>query len=256
MKVLFLGDIVGRPGRRALKNWLPEFREKNKIDFVIAQGENLASGAGLTIKTFEEAISAGIDFLTGGNHTLARQEFWPFLDDKKIKVLRPENINKKLPGRGVAEVKIGKNKLTIISLQGQAFMPQNDIQATDAFVEVEKILKRVSPDSLKIVDFHAEATSEKEAMGFYLDGKVDVVLGTHPHVLTNDLRTLPKGTLYLSDVGMVGPLNSIIGITELEKIQKYFPKFETKFEDSPVLINGLLIEFGKKTKGTLIKEII
>ncbi|MEK7097686.1 MAG: TIGR00282 family metallophosphoesterase, partial [Patescibacteria group bacterium] len=182
LKILFIGDIVGKPGRRAVAHFIPEIKKEEGIDFVIANGENLAAGKGMTFEKYDEMIKAGVDYFTSGNHIWNNSDFIPCLNDEKIKVLRPANYPASSPGRGSVLVEAGGVKLAIINLQGRVFM-KDDIESP--FIVGKNIVEDYR-DSVIIIDFHAEATSEKMAFGYYLDGYVSVVLGTHTHVQTAD----------------------------------------------------------------------
>ncbi len=203
MLVLFIGDIIGRPGRWATREILPELREQLSLDMVIANAENTAGGLGLTPATAEELFATGVDVLTSGNHIWAQKEILPYLD-RDVPVLRPLNYPTGVPGRGYIIVK----PAMIVNLIGRTFMGNFDCP----FRAMDKLLAEVKPrPSVIIVDFHAEATSEKVALGHYLDGRVSAVLGTHTHVGTIDAQLLPRGTAYVTDVGMTGPIDSVIG---------------------------------------------
>ena len=216
LKILFIGDVVGRPGRRAVSLFLAE--NKDKYDLVVANGENLAAGKGMTFDKYQEMISAGVDYFTSGNHIWNNDDMIPYLDDEKVKVLRPANYPETSPGRGYAEIilKNGK-KVLLLNLLGRVFM-RDDIE--DPFV-IGKNIADEHHGEIIIVDFHAEATSEKMALGYYLDGKVTAVLGTHTHVQTADEKILPEGTAFISDVGMTGPENSVLGVKKEIIIEKF-----------------------------------
>ncbi|MFC1874977.1 TIGR00282 family metallophosphoesterase [Chloroflexota bacterium] len=203
MLVLAIGDIIGKPGRQAVKELLPGLKEQRSVDFVIANGENVAGGIGLTPATAEELLTAGVDVITSGNHIWAQKEIIPCLDSK-IPVLRPLNYPPGVPGRGYIVV----NNIVVVNLIGRTFIGNFDCP----FRAMDKLLAELAPElKIIIVDFHAEATSEKVALGRYLDGRVSAVLGTHTHVGTIDAQLLPKGTAYVTDIGMTGPSDSIIG---------------------------------------------
>ena len=203
MLVLVIGDIIGKPGRQAVKELLPGLKERRGVDFVIANGENVAGGIGLTPATAEELLKAGIDVITSGNHIWAQKEIIPCLDSK-MPVLRPLNYPPGVPGRGY----IVANNIVVVNLIGRTFIGNFDCP----FRAMDKLLAELAPElKIIIVDFHAEATSEKVALGRYLDGRVSAVLGTHTHVGTIDVQLLPKGTAYVTDIGMTGPNDSIIG---------------------------------------------
>jgi len=203
MLILAVGDIVGRPGRKAVQKLLPDLRQQYKLDLVIANGENAAGGFGLTLPTANELLDAGVDVLTSGNHIWAQKEIIPHLDSE-MPILRPLNYPPGVPGKGY----IINNQAMVVNLIGRTFIGNFDCP----FRAMDKLLVEVKPKPVVIiVDFHAEATSEKVAMGRYLDGRVSAVLGTHTHVGTIDIQLLPQGTAYTTDIGMTGPVDSIIG---------------------------------------------
>ncbi len=245
IKILFIGDIVGRPGRRAVCQFLAE--NKGKYDFVIANGENLAAGKGMTFPKYEEMIQCGVNFFTSGNHIWNNDEFIPYLDDKKVKVIRPANYPESAPGRGSAEIKLKNGKkLLILNLQGRVFM-KDDIE--DPFVIGKNVIDEYSKNYIIIVDFHAEATSEKIALGYYLDGKVAAVLGTHTHVQTADEKILAGGTAFISDVGMSGPENSVLGVKKEIIIEKFLTQLPLshKVATGNSLFNAVELEVNPKT---------
>lgn len=212
MKILVVGDIVGKPGRKAATALAGLLREEYRADMVIANGENAAGGLGITPEIAEELLGAGIDVLTSGNHIWAQKEIIPFLDGQ-MPVLRPLNYPAPAPGRGY----IVKNGVAVVSLIGRTFM-NNFVDCP--FRAMDKLIPELKTPVI-IVDFHAEATSEKVALGRYLDGRVSAVLGTHTHVGTIDTMILPKGTAYVTDIGMVGPVDSIIG-DEVDSVLHHF----------------------------------
>lgn len=250
MNILFIGDIVGRTGRQAVKKILPDLKKERKIDFVIANGENLAGGLGMTFETYREMSDCGIDYFTSGNHIWKKQDFIPYLDHKDIHVIRPANYpDPNIPGKGFVELFIKKEKLWLINLLGNVFM---DEYISNPFWEIDKILSPLTShcSHLIIVDFHGEATSEKVTLGHYLDGKVSAVIGTHTHIPTADGRILPKGTAYITDVGMVGALNSSIG-DEVEPIIRHFKTglpFKLEVASGPAIFSAVLIQIDSKTK--------
>ncbi len=213
MLILMIGDIIGQPGRQAIYQFLPDLQEQYAFDMTIANGENTAGGFGLTSAIAVELIEAGIDVLTSGNHIWAHKEIIPYLDDE-LPILRPLNYPPGVPGRGY----LISRQIMVVNLMGRTFM--NDIDCP--FRAMDKLLNELEPKPpVIVVDFHAEATSEKMAMGRYLDGRVSAVLGTHTHVGTIDAQILPQGTAYVTDIGMVGPVNSIIG-DEIESVMQRF----------------------------------
>ena len=234
IRFLFLGDIIGKPGRRGVKKNLPSLKKRYHPDFIIANGENAAGGIGLTEKVGRELL-AQIDLLTTGNHIWDKKEVMDYLD-REPRVIRPENYPLPCPGRGAAVLKKESGiKAAFLNLQGRVFMEPVDCPFQSAEKKIE-ILR--TETSVVIVDFHAEATSEKQAMGWYLDGKVSAVLGTHTHVPTSDDRILPKGTAYITDVGMVGGYNSVIGIRRGPAVDKFLTSRPQRFEPSK---NGFVL---------------
>jgi len=252
LKVLFLGDIVGSSGRKAVKELLPELVKKYKPDFVIANGENAAGGYGLTQKVAEELFSYGIDFLTTGNHVWKR-EFIPYLQ-KTEKVIRPANYGPGAPGKGYSILLKEGKKLAVINLEGRIFMRplENPFLLGKALSEE---IKKETPFIL--VDFHAEATSEKIALGYFLDGCVSAVVGTHTHVQTSDERILPKGTAYITDVGMCGSLESVIGMKIDQAFELYTTLVGRRLEVEtapPFKVEGIFLEVGEEGKALKIER--
>ncbi len=198
-----VGDVIGKPGRKALSVFLPELRQKHDIDLIVANGENSAGGIGLTPETAQELFQSGVDVITSGNHIWHHKEIVPYIESEP-RILRPLNMPPGVPGQGY----IITGKAMIVSLLARVFVGNFDCP----FRTMDRLLEEVNPrPPIILVDFHGEATAEKIALGWYLDGRVSAVLGTHTHVGTIDARVLPKGTAFVSDVGMVGPLNSVIG---------------------------------------------
>jgi metallophosphoesterase (TIGR00282 family) len=236
MKILAIGDIVGRPGRQAVHEFLPGLRRKYGIELVIANGENAAGGFGLTGKTARELLKNGIDVLTSGNHIWAQKEIIPYLDDD-TPILRPLNYPTGVPGRGY----LITGKAMVVNLMGRTFMSNYDCP----FRAMDKLLADIEPRSaIIIVDFHAEATSEKVALGRYLDGRVSAVLGTHTHVGTIDAQILPRGTAYVTDIGMTGPMDSVIGDDTEAVIQRFLtmmPHHLSVGKGNPVF-NSIMVE--------------
>jgi hypothetical protein len=242
VNILMVGDIVGRPGRQALAALLPGLRQELAVDLTIANGENAAAGRGLTLATARELFDAGVDIITSGNHIWDQKEIIPSLEEESP-ILRPQNYPPGTPGRGI----ITCNGVTIINLQGRTFMPPLDCP----FRTADVLLKKLPESSTIIVDMHGEATSEKVALGWYLDGRVSAVLGTHTHVGTVDTRVLPKGTAFVCDVGMVGSRESIIGDdvdAVLSRFLSLLPHRLPVAERSPYLqFNAVLIDINEAT---------
>lgn len=212
LRVLIFGDVVGRPGRRALRELVPFWRKKYKVDYCIANVENLAHGDGITPKTLQEILNEGVDYCTSGNHILKKNGA-EMLADPSIPVLRPANFPDTSPGRGAALVSVGAYKFLLINLIGTTFFKEGETYG-NPFAVVDRILRqyeKVKPNGI-IVDWHAEATSEKVAMGWHLDGRVSAVFGTHTHVPTADLRILPQGTAFRTDLGMTGLRDQVLGV--------------------------------------------
>lgn len=227
MKILFVGDVVGRPGREAVTRLLPHLIEKHAIDFAIINGENAAAGFGITAKTADELLAAGANVLTSGNHIWAAKEA-PALLDSHHNILRPANFPPDNPGRGsgVFEARNGAG-VGVINLIGRIFMNPVDCP----FRRADEELERIKADAdVVLIDFHAEATSEKRALGFYLDGRVAAVLGTHTHVTTCDEQVLPGGTAYITDVGMTGPVGTVLGVSKDIAIRRFLSAMPERFE--------------------------
>ena len=228
MKILFLGDVAGPSGRKAVQGHLPQIKKKNKIDFVIANGENASeAGVGITEKNAEDMFNAGVDVITSGNHIWDQKETMEHITKEK-RLLRPENLVEGTPGKGfeIYSVPSGE-KIAVLNLMGNIFMKNCE----DVFRTAEKIFNkfRLKRDAdFIVVDFHGEITSEKMAMGHYLDGKATLVIGTHTHVPTSDFRVLENGTAYQSDAGMCGDYNSVIGMNKENSLKKFFNNKEAK----------------------------
>lgn len=241
MKILFIGDIVGSPGRRIVRDRLADILGQREIDLCIANGENSASGFGITPRIAEELLGQGIEVLTGGNHIWDRKEILEFFPHEP-RLLRPANFPKGSPGSGLF---LGKAKngaeYAVLNLQGRTFMTPLD----DPFRTADAELARI-PAGVKmiIVDMHAEATSEKQAMGWYLDGRASAVLGTHTHVPTADERVLPGGTAYITDVGMTGPHDSVIGMEKQPVLQRFLDAMPARFSvaEANIQMNTVLLE--------------
>lgn len=240
MNILFVGDVFGQPGRDALLGWLPAFKDERAVDFVIANGENVANGAGITSKLALRLLGAGVDVLTTGNHVWRQKEVYSFLATDE-RIVRPANYPAGAPGRGLTvRPAADGSEVAVIDLAGQLFM--------NTSLSPFRIVDRLVEDAAElagtiVVDLHAEATSEKVAMGHHLDGRVTAVLGTHTHVQTSDARVLPGGTAYMTDVGMTGPLESVIGVRTDIIVQRFLTEMPRQFEvaDGAVRINAALI---------------
>ncbi len=250
MRILMVGDVVGKPGRHALSELLPGVRESNSVDLVVANGENAAGGIGLTPATAEGMFSAGVDVITSGNHIWHHKEITPYLEDE-LRIVRPLNMPPGVPGHGY----VIAHRAMIVNLLGRVFVGHYDCP----FRGMDQLLEDVADrPSIILVDFHAEATAEKEALGWYLDGRVTAVVGTHTHVGTVDTRVLPRGTAYVTDIGMVGAMDSVIG----DDIDGVLHRFLTMMPHrlsvgaGDCIFNSVLIEAENDTgKATGIRRI-
>jgi 2',3'-cyclic-nucleotide 2'-phosphodiesterase len=241
MRVLILGDVMGRPARRAVRDLVPSLIEKEEIDLVVANAENAAGGMGVDIKSAKELLSAGVQVLTSGNHIWKKKEIYPFLDDQES-LIRPANFPAGAPGKGWCVWQHNGLRALVINLQGRVFMPNH---VDDPFRCVDEILRQQAAQSpVVIVDMHAEATSEKYAMGWYLDGRASIVFGTHTHVQTADERILPAGTAYITDVGMCGPFDSVIGMEKETVIRGFITQLPRQFEvaQDNVVLQGVIAD--------------
>jgi len=246
MKVLFIGDIVGKIGRNAVKALLPKIAERYKIDFTVANGENAAGGFGITEEVAKELFSFGVHIITTGNHVWDKKEVIPYLQ-KEDRLLRPLNYPEGVPGYGSALMGLpGGRSVGVVNLSGRVYMGLMDCPFRLGLGEVEKLREKTP---VIIVDMHAEATSEKVAMGYYLDGKASAVIGTHTHVMTADERILPKGTAYISDAGMTGPVDSIIGVNKDQVIDKFLYQMPVRFEipSGTAMFCGLVVDVDDET---------
>ncbi len=238
-----IGDVIGKPGRQAIRRLVPDLRREHRIDLVIANGENTAGGFGITAETAYELLESGVDVLTSGNHIWDQKEIIPHLD-QGMPLLRPANYPD-APGQGY----LIRDRVMVVNLMGRVFMPQPiDCPFQTASRLLEEVRAREAP-SVIIVDFHAEASSEKQAMGWYLDGRVSVVVGTHTHVGTVDARILPKGTAFVTDVGMTGPVNSCIGSETGAVIQRFLTGMPQRLQvaDGPVIMNSVMVDVDPQT---------
>lgn len=253
MRILFVGDVHGKPGRRAVARRVPVLRRELGVDFVVANAENSAGGVGLTAKTAAELFEAGVDALTGGNHTWAKREAYELLDSDP-RLVRPANYPPGVPGHGSTVVRRGDLALAVLNLQGRVFMDPLDDPFRVARSEVER-LRDHTP--FVLVDFHAEATSEKIAMGYYLDGRVTAVVGTHTHVQTADERILPGGTAYITDVGMTGPRDGVIGVDREAILQRFLTQLPVRFEvaGGPAQFSAVLVEADGDGRAVAIRRI-
>jgi metallophosphoesterase (TIGR00282 family) len=251
VNILVIGDVVGKVGRRAVACILPKIIRDHELDLVIANGENAAGGKGLTPSTADELFEAGVEIITSGNHIWRYREIYPFLDGE-APVLRPLNYPEGAPGRGV----LIHNGVAVINLIGRTFMPGT---LDCPFRAADVALATLEDARFVIVDIHAEATSEKAALAWYLDGRVSAVLGTHTHVPTVDVRLLPKGTAFVTDIGMVGPHNSVLGMEVEPVIETFLSQLPARFtseERGPAVFNSVLIELDPESgRATGIQRI-
>jgi metallophosphoesterase (TIGR00282 family) len=252
LRVLFIGDIVGRPGRNTVKHFLPLIKQEDDIDFVVANGENLSGGKGMTFENYEEMINSGVDYFTSGNHIWNNSDIMQHLKDNTVKVLRPANYSGKTPGEGFTTFEVKGTKFTLINVLGRVFIP---ILLDDPFSCARDIVD-THKDSICLVDFHAEATSEKIAMAHYLDGRAAVVVGTHTHVQTADETILPNGTGFITDLGMCGPEDSVLGVKKEIIIAGFLtgtPQSH-KVASGDCIFNACLFEIDTKSKKTVKVE--
>lgn len=245
MRVLCIGDVVGSVGCDFLRKTLPQFKKYNAVDFVICNAENSADGNGVIPTSAEHIFTSGVDVLTLGNHSFQRREIYNFLDSERC-IIRPENYpSPSTPGRGYCTVDLGRTSVSVINLMGQEYM---DAKVENPFYRVDEILKRIE-SKIIIVDMHAETTSEKKAMGFYLDSRVSALFGTHTHVQTADECILSGGTGYITDVGMTGPIDSVIGVKKEIIINRFKTKLPERFDyaDGECMMNAVIFDIDDKT---------
>jgi metallophosphoesterase (TIGR00282 family) len=254
VKVLFVGDVVGGSGRRALAALLPGLLDSHAPDFVVANGENAAGGVGITEKTARELLQLGVDAITLGNHAYRHREVYEYLD-REERIVRPANYPKGSPGRGYTVVERDGARLAVINLSGMVFMQA----ARSPFSEIDSLLSELRGRADHVLlDFHAEATSEKIAMGWHVDGRVTACVGTHTHVPTADGRVLPGGTAYVSDVGMTGPRGGVIGVKREQALERFMSLTNVRFEtaDEDPWLNAVLIEAGDDGHATAIQQLL
>jgi metallophosphoesterase (TIGR00282 family) len=255
VKLLFIGDIIGKPGRQALSRELHRIVDRYNVDLVIANGENAAGGFGITEETAKELYKAGIDIMTSGNHIWDKKDSYEYIK-REDRLIRPANYPVGTPGKGSAVVVTpGGIKVGVLNLEGRVFM--NSLDCPFRVADKEIALLREETQVI-LVDFHAEATSEKSSLGWYLDGRVSAVVGTHTHVQTADERILPGGTAYLTDVGMTGGFDSVIGVRKDEPIEKFLTMLPVKFEvaKNEIRLNGVYIEVDEVSGKALAIERI
>ena len=245
MKILAIGDLVGEGGVKKLKELLPKIREEEKIDFVIVNAENSAGGMGITTKIFNELKAINIDVMTMGNHTWGKKDIFTFIDD--LKLIRPANYAKNVPGKGYGIYTCKGKKICVVNLIGRTDM---NVLSENPFLKMQDILKEVkSQADIIILDFHAEATAEKIAMGYYLDGKITAMFGTHTHVQTADEKILEHGTGYITDIGMTGPIKSVIGMDVAASIKRFETTLPERYKlaEGNCMLNGCIFEINDET---------
>lgn len=246
MKIIFIGDVVGAPGREMVETYLPRLKEKYRPQLTIINGENAAGGKGITEKIYKQLLQAGAQVITMGNHTWNKREIFDFIDDAPY-LIRPANFPESNPGKGIVYVNVNDEEVAVINLQGRVFLDDHD----NPFLIGETLIEEAQKRTNKIIiDFHGEATSEKLAFGWYVDGKVSAVLGTHTHVQTADERILPEGTGYITDVGMTGPYNGIIGVQREPVINRFLTNLPARFEvdrQGPNQLSGCYLQLNPST---------
>jgi metallophosphoesterase (TIGR00282 family) len=252
-RILFVGDVVGGLGRRTLLDCLPTLRERYAPTFVVVNAENIAGGVGITPKTADELLDKGVDAITLGNHTYRRKEIYPYLDSEP-RIVRPANFLRSQPGHGTCVLERDGLRLGVVNLSGNLYLRAG----RSAFTEIEAALAELGEVDHVLVDMHAEATSEKVAMGWHLDGRVTAVLGTHTHVPTADARVLSHGTAYITDVGMTGPRGGVIGVKREQAIESLLTQMPVRFETSeqdPWLM-GALVSCSRRLRADSIEQIL
>ena len=251
--ILFVGDVVARPGRRALEALLPVLREELDPTFVVVNGENAAGGLGITPKEADAFFAAGVDAITLGNHTYRHREVWPYLQQRR-EIIRPANYLPSQPGRGTCVVERGGTSLGAVNLSGNLFMQAG----SPALVTIDEALKEVQDADHVLVDMHAEATSEKVALGWFLDGRVTAVVGTHTHVPTADARVLPGGTAYITDVGMTGARGGVIGVRREQSISVMRTQMPQRYDaaDEDPWLNAVLIRSSQPGRADAIESVL
>ena len=251
--ILFIGDVVARAGRRVVRDLLPGLRDELELDFVVCNGENAAGGIGITPKEADELFRAGVDVITLGNHTYRHREVWPYLDEQPH-ILRPANFLPAQPGHGTTVVEREGKSLGVVNISGNLFMQTG----SPALVTIDEALKEVHEADQVLVDIHAEATSEKVAMGWYLDGRVTAVVGTHTHVPTADARVLPGGTAYITDVGMTGARGGVIGVRKEQSIavmRSHMPQRYDAADEDPWL-NAVVVRSDGRRRAASIESVL
>ena len=254
MNILAVGDIVGNSGVNKLKSELKDIKAKYNIDFCIVNGENAAEGMGITKKNFDDIILAGADCITMGNHTWGKKEIFTFIDDPKI--LRPLNYPEGVCGKGHNIFECNNKKIAVINAMGRA---EINVQTENPFIQIQKVIDKIKKEvDIIVLDFHAEATAEKEAMGYFLDGKATIVFGTHTHVQTADEKILEKGTAYITDIGMTGPKNSVLGMDKEAALKRYLTALPEKYRvaTGETMLNGCVFKINDETNTVMDIERI
>ncbi|MEW9108667.1 TIGR00282 family metallophosphoesterase [Cytobacillus gottheilii] len=256
MRILFVGDVVGSLGRDMISEYVPKLKEKYRPQLTIINGENAASGRGITEKIYRSFLETGAQAVTLGNHTWDNKEIFEFIDKAKY-LVRPANFPDNNPGQGMVFLKYNNEEIAVISLQGRTFMAANNcpFEKADELIAIAK-----ERTSIIFVDFHAEATSEKQAMGWYLDGRVSAVVGTHTHVQTADCRILPEGTAFMADVGMTGPYDAVLGMEKDAVLKRFLTGLPVRFEVPKTgrsQLSAVIIDLDQKTgKAKKIQPIL
>lgn len=254
MKILYIGDIFGKPGRKTVEGLLPVLKDEFELDLVIANGENLAGGLGMTPDTANRMFELGIDVLTSGNHLWDKKEIIAFLEQEK-RIVKPINYPPAVPGNDIFEIEIHGKKVVVLCLMGRVFTVTVDCP----FRIMDTYLERLKQEDIPIifVDFHAEATAEKQAMAWYLDGRVSALIGSHTHVQTADDRVLPQGTAYITDGGMTGPHDSVIGLRREDGIERFLTQIPNRFNPAKenLILNGVLISVDQDGTASEIQRI-
>lgn len=254
MNILTVGDIVGISGVNKLKSELKDIKAKYNIDFCIVNGENAAEGMGITKKNFDDIILAGADCITMGNHTWGKKEIFTFIDDPKI--LRPLNYPEGVCGKGHNIFECNNKKIAVINAMGRA---EINVQTENPFIQIQKVIDKIKKEvDIIVLDFHAEATAEKEAMGYFLDGKATIVFGTHTHVQTADEKILEKGTAYITDIGMTGPKNSVLGMDKEAALKRFLTALPEKYRvaTGETMLNGCVFKINDETNTVMDIERI
>jgi 2',3'-cyclic-nucleotide 2'-phosphodiesterase len=256
MKILFIGDVVGSPGRDMVQDYLPKLKEKYRPTVTIINGENAASGKGITEKIYKQFLEWGAQVVTMGNHTWDKKEIFEFIDDAKY-MIRPANFPENNPGKGIVYLNVNGTEIAVINMQGRTFLPVID----DPFQKMDLLIEEAKQrTNIIFVDFHGEATSEKQAMGWYVDGRVSAIVGTHTHTQTADERILPGGTAYISDVGMTGPYDGILGVNREAVMKRFLTSMPVRFEitkEGRTQLNGFVCSIDKNSgKATKVERIM